>query len=91
MGAIALVLYLTLYSQDIFEAKAGDCVRIEDSGQGSAYVEPCNLPVPWDDTYQVLDDPECYGGSVRSWSDDDGNKSISLCLKEIDPWADDDS
>jgi cell division septation protein DedD len=86
LGVIALILYLTLYSQDIFEAKPGDCVRIEDSGQGSAYVEPCNLPIPWDDTYQVLDEPVCHSGTVRSWSDDDGDKSISLCLKAVDPW-----
>lgn len=88
---IGFVLYSTLYSQDIFQAEAGDCVRIEDGGKGSAYVEPCTFPVLWDKTYKVLSVDErrtCVDGLVLSWTTDDKKKSITLCLQEISAWDD---
>ncbi|WP_329558433.1 protein kinase [Streptomyces uncialis] len=95
LGWIALVLiagfvlYSTVHSQDIFTAEAGDCVRIEDGGKGTAYVEPCDFPVPWDKTYKVLsvDAPGCVGGVALGWTSDDKQEAINLCLQEIDPWG----
>ncbi|MEU0688749.1 serine/threonine protein kinase [Streptomyces uncialis] len=94
LGWIALVLiagfvlYSTVHSQDIFTAEVGDCVRVEDNGKGTAYVEPCDFPVPWDKTYKVLsvDAPGCVGGVALGWTSDDKREAISLCLQEIDVW-----
>lgn len=82
------VLYSTVHSQDIFTAEVGDCVRIEDDGKGTAYVEPCDFPVPWDKTYKVLsvDAPGCAGGVALGWTSDDKREAITLCLQEIDVW-----
>ncbi|MCX4779278.1 protein kinase domain-containing protein [Streptomyces sp. NBC_01264] len=90
VGAVLLFLFLyflysTVYSQDIFEAEVGDCVRIEGGGKGSAYVEPCEYQLPWGTEYKVMsvNGSSCLGGPVRSWTTDDKKKSITLCLQEL--------
>lgn len=85
---IGWILYSTVYSGDVFKAEAGKCVRVEDGGKGSAYVEPCDPPVPWDKTYKVISVGEvsCAGGRASTWTSDDKKKSITLCLQELNPW-----
>ncbi|MFE9565748.1 protein kinase [Streptomyces sp. NPDC006487] len=88
IGSLLYVFGGALYSQDIFEAEAGDCVRMEDGEKGGAYVEPCDFPIWWNKTYKVLSvgETRCTGGQVLSWANDDEKKSITLCLPEVSPW-----
>ncbi|MFI7006858.1 hypothetical protein [Streptomyces sp. NPDC050145] len=78
-----LVICFTDCSQDIVDAKVGDCVRIEDDGNGSAYVQPCEFTIPWDKAYDVVGVGSTFCPyEMRVETNDEGTKSTRLCLKE---------
>ncbi|MEU9339597.1 serine/threonine-protein kinase [Streptomyces sp. NPDC048278] len=104
LQAIAAVLFFGgLYlhnhvdSKDLFQARAGDCVRIESYGNHTAYRQSCGFPVPWDEPYKVVEASEQFDsaqvlacdGKVMTYTSADGTKKITLCLRRISRWGED--
>ncbi|MFJ9898552.1 protein kinase [Streptomyces sp. NPDC091280] len=88
--AVAFIFYNHVDSRDIFGAKAGDCIRVEDGGKGSGYVQSCQFPVPWDQDYKVVsvNSTTCLSASDRVlvYASTKPRKSISICARRISVW-----